>query len=72
MIFTTVTDPKRRCDIEIVTQKTPHPLTAVRRSGALLLVSYLAARVAACLAIADLRLAAWFLWMTPLLTALSS
>src|SRR5512139_326780 len=27
---------------------------------------------AACLAIADLRLAAWFLWMTPLLTALSS
>src|SRR5918912_2528329 len=28
--------------------------------------------VAACLAIADLRLAAWFLWMTPLLTALSS
>src|SRR5215472_536720 len=27
---------------------------------------------AARLAIADLRLAAWFLWMTPLLTALSS
>ena len=30
------------------------------------------ARPAARLAIADLRLAAWFLWMTPLLTALSS
>lgn len=29
-------------------------------------------RPAACLAIADLRLAAWFLWITPLLTALSS
>ena len=27
---------------------------------------------AACFAKADLRLAAWFLWMTPLLTALSS
>ena len=27
---------------------------------------------ATCLAIADLRLAAWFLWITPLLTALSS
>ena len=27
---------------------------------------------ATCLAIADLRFAAWFSWMTPLLTALSS
>ena len=29
-------------------------------------------RLAACFWMADLRLAAWFLWMTPLLTALSN
>src|SRR3954468_2995856 len=34
--------------------------------------NYLACSSAARLAIADLRLAAWFLWMTPLLAALSS
>src|SRR3954447_19859388 len=43
--------------------------TEARRAGALRRRS--AQRVAARLAMPDLRLAAWFLWMTPLLTALS-
>ena len=44
------------------------PASAVVRQALVLLLASSAAR----LAIADLRLAAWLAWMTPLLAALSS
>ena len=49
------------------TRKTPHP-----RGRRFVELGSSAQRDAACLFTADLRLAAWFLWMTPLEAALSS